>query len=756
MVRRDGVVRWALIALLALRWAAAAQGDGATISGEVYYYDGARPVRDVVVRLQGESEQTAVTDPEGRYQFTGVRPGTWRVEPELSGHFENGVSALDAGYVLQAVVAKRIFDAYQTMAGDVTGNGSLSSLDAARILEFNVAKIARFPVAEKCSSDWAFFPEATGATWLVEAIDPMVDEQGCRRGALVLEVTGADLRGADFAGVLFGDCTGNWSFAPPVPTSSPEPTRTPTETVTPTRTHTATPSVAPSPTLTTTPSGTPTRTLTPSPTGTRTRTPTVTHTFTRSPTPTRTATRTPTRTYTSTATYTYTATQTPTNTRTASATRTFTRTRTATRTSTPTLTWTPTRTPTPSRTPTATWTPTATHTPLPTATATCREGLRWGMNEPVLVHVHQGGNVWLAKTVPTTEGWGLFWLREDPGAGSLARLYYAHFNLTGRIDHGPQRILDIPKIAFRGRYYLVAWHEDHYGLLIANRDTLYYYNLSRDGVLSGQRIVGPPLFTSSVYDQESDGDLDSYPDGFLGVIEGECLGHSCAYAFQLDAQGTPTSGVFNLVDWDYTHQFYPRSAFDGAGFTILSVKDISISKGGVGTKYMPVNRSPASGLKVVPTKEYLWDEFPDIAWNGFHHAAVWTENSARDHSKPWQVHFAAFLRTASGSTLLSDRVLDVWATKPPFRWMTQIHALGGHWVAQYVRWLPDAESVAVYEYLDSWSVTMAELIAFPVNLDALGSSLHEQTGTFGLLRAYDRNGNIDVTFQELNPPVCAD
>jgi hypothetical protein len=373
-----------------------------------------------------------------------------------------------------------------------------------------------------------------------------------------------------------------------------------------------------------------------------------------------------------------------------------------------------------------------------------------------VIHTHEGGNVWLTKTVPTSGGWGIFWLREDPGASGSARIYYAHIDFAGQVTHGPMRVLDVPKIAFRGRYYLAAWHEDHYGLLIANRSTLYYYNLSLDGVLSGKKAVGPTLFTSSVYDQECDGDLDSYPEGFLGVIEGACDGHSCAFAFRLDPQGNPTSSVYNLVDYDYTHQFYPRSAFDAAGFAILSVKDISISYGGVGTKYMPKDRSPgATGKKVVPAKEYLWDEFPDIAWNGAHYAAIWTENSARDWAKPWQVHFASFARNASTSTLIADRVLDVWDTKTGYRWMTQIHALGAHWVAQYVRWLPNAEAVAVYEYIDSQAATMAQIVPFPVNLDALGSSLHDQTGSFGVARAYNQNGTIQVIFQELAAPVCA-
>jgi len=732
MGRAVGVVVCVLaIALLGVGPSAGLETS--TLAGRIHYYGTERPVPHVVVRLRGETEFTAVTGYDGNYEFPSVPPGVWTIDPELTGYFEQGLSALDATYILQAVVHKRTFDRYQDLAGDVTGNGSLSSLDAARVLQFNVAKLSRFPAAEQCASDWAFVPDDTEALPGREAIDPLLSEDGCRHGAITLTLSGGAVSGQDFSAVLFGDCTGNWEPTLPTPTNSAPPTETPTQTPTPTSTHTEDP--------TETPTQTRTQTSTASPTETPTDTPTVS--------PTQTATQTPT--------YTPSPTQTGTATRTATRSRTATRTRTPTPTRTATITRTYTRTYTPSRTPTSTPTPTATDTPLPTATQTCGAGFDWSIGAPLEIHTHEAGNVWLTRTVPTGEGWGIFWLREDPDAGQWARLYYAHVDFGGQITQGPMHVLDVPKIAFRGRYYLAAWHDDHYGILIASRESLYYYNLSIDGVLSGKKTVGPTLLTSAIWDQESDGDLDAYPEGFLGVIEGDCGDHSCSYAFRLDPQGNPTSGVYNLIDWDFTHQFYPRSAFDGAGFTILSVKDISISNGGVGTKYMIKTGSPNTyGSKVVPTKEYLWDEFPDIAWNGEHYAAIWTENSARSHDEPWQVHFASFARTRYASTLIAERVLDVWDTKSGHRWMTQIHALGQRWVGQYVRWLPDSEPVAVYEYLDSQAQTLAQIAPFPVNLDALGSSPHAQTGTFGVARAYEQNGTIRVTFQELSAPVCRD
>jgi len=73
-----------------------------------------------------------------------------------------------------------------------------------------------------------------------------------------------------------------------------------------------------------------------------------------------------------------------------------------------------------------------------------------------------------------------------------------------------------------------------------------------DGVLSNRHIVGPTLFVSSTYDQEADSDFDAYPGGFLGVIEGDCSGHSCSYAFRLSPDGVQMGSSYNMVDFDYT------------------------------------------------------------------------------------------------------------------------------------------------------------------------------------------------------------
>jgi hypothetical protein len=720
------------VAILILPPAPASGQLAGSISGRVRHYGGDRPVAGVTVDLIGPIPAAGATDGGGNYGLGGLALTSQAVQPSKQGDAARGVSGLDAAYVLEFLVQKRDFDAYQRLACDVTGDGTISSLDAVRILQYAAQRIARFPVAERCGSDWLFVPAPAGVPNQL-AVAPVIGGGQCQPGYIRFEPLGGAVINQDFVAIPFGDCTGNWEWPTPSPTPTPTaaatgtPTATPTSTATPTRTasHTATATVTP----TATASASATSTATPTRTASRTATPT----------------------------------STPTATFTASATATSTPTRTATRTQTPTLTPTPSHTAsaTPSatvtRTPTSTATRTVTSTATVTATPTCANGVQWTLSAPQPIAAHEGGALWLARTVPTASGWGLFWLREDPGTSSAARLYYAHVDFAGQLTAGPRAVIDVPRIAFRERYYLAAWHTDHYGLLVANRDTLYYYRLSLDGVLSGQRTVGPDLFTSTVYDQESDGDLDSYPDGFLGVIQGECAGHSCAYAFRLAPDGTPVGSVYNLVDYDYTHALFPRAAFDGLGFAIISVKDVDIDNGGVGTKYLR-SSNPSRRAKVIPAKDYLWDEYPDIAWNGEHFAALWTENTARSHSAPWQIHFASFQRTGTGSTLLDDAILDVQPRHPGRRWTTQLHALGGDFVAQYARWQASADPLAVYQWLDSQGNAKATLTPFASNTDALGSSPHflgALAGTFGVTRGYRDGTAYRVTFQTLSPPTCA-
>jgi len=185
--------------------------DGGTniVSGAIRYYRNERPVADVSVVMSGAVPGAVQTNAAGGYAFASVSDGAYEIAPSKAGDLGSGVSALDAAYVLQAIVQKRSFDEYEELACDVTGNGTLSSLDAARILQFVVNKLNRFAVAEACGSDWAFLPTPESVSNQT-VIEPLMSTGSCQPGAIRYDLLTDSPGNQDFHAVLFGDCTGNW------------------------------------------------------------------------------------------------------------------------------------------------------------------------------------------------------------------------------------------------------------------------------------------------------------------------------------------------------------------------------------------------------------------------------------------------------------------------------------------------------------------------------------------------------------------
>ena len=91
----------------------------------------------------------------------------------------------------------------------MTANGSVTALDAARILQRVVGIAPTLPVAQSCASDWAFLPEADTLPNQT-VLDPVPDTSNCRMGSIALNPLQGDAPNQDFRAVLFGDCTGNW------------------------------------------------------------------------------------------------------------------------------------------------------------------------------------------------------------------------------------------------------------------------------------------------------------------------------------------------------------------------------------------------------------------------------------------------------------------------------------------------------------------------------------------------------------------
>ena len=177
---------------------------GATLAGRVRYYRDDRPVAGVAVG-------SATTAVDGTFSVASGIGAAVTLSPLRLGGFNGGISALDAAYVLQAVVGTRTLDAVASAACDVTGDGTLSALDATRILELAVGMRSALPVAQICASDWLFVPAPAAASG--QQVTQPSNGGTCVRGAIAFAALPASASGQDFRAALFGDCTGNWQPA---------------------------------------------------------------------------------------------------------------------------------------------------------------------------------------------------------------------------------------------------------------------------------------------------------------------------------------------------------------------------------------------------------------------------------------------------------------------------------------------------------------------------------------------------------------
>lgn len=217
------------------------------VAGTIRYFDGDAGVPAVVVTLSGATQANANTGGDGGYAFADPGTGDWQVAPAKLGGVNGAVTAVDARWALEASVGSRTLSAYQRLAGDVTGDGTVSALDAARILQLADGLRPRLPIAEACGSDWAFVPAPDAApNQVVSAPQPGA---GCASGAISFSPLVSPAAGQDFVAVAFGDTTGSW-VAPGAPTRTATATPTATPSATRTSTRTATPTATPSPTVT--------------------------------------------------------------------------------------------------------------------------------------------------------------------------------------------------------------------------------------------------------------------------------------------------------------------------------------------------------------------------------------------------------------------------------------------------------------------------------------------------------------------------
>jgi len=152
-----------------------------TIRGSVLYGTSATGVPNVAISAVGAPITATTTASDGTYLLGGFGPGAYMVTPTKTGDI-NGITALDASLISQFLVGAATLTNTQQTAAEVSGNGTVSSFDAALIAQYVVA----LP-NNGVTGQWRFLP-------------PL------RSYAAV-----ASLTSENYVAILMGEVSGNWS-----------------------------------------------------------------------------------------------------------------------------------------------------------------------------------------------------------------------------------------------------------------------------------------------------------------------------------------------------------------------------------------------------------------------------------------------------------------------------------------------------------------------------------------------------------------
>ena len=156
---------------------------GGAISGTVNYgtAPSPQPVSGVTLTAAGTPSATSATNSAGAYNLTGLGGGPYTVTPTKTGDV-NGISAFDASLVAQHVAGLVTLTANQQIAGDASGNGTLSSFDASLI-----AQTAAGTPNSGIAGTWKFGPTNRSYPTL-----------------------SGNQTNQNFEAILVGDVSGNW------------------------------------------------------------------------------------------------------------------------------------------------------------------------------------------------------------------------------------------------------------------------------------------------------------------------------------------------------------------------------------------------------------------------------------------------------------------------------------------------------------------------------------------------------------------
>ncbi|MBK8465704.1 MAG: DNRLRE domain-containing protein [Chloracidobacterium sp.] len=142
-----------------------------------------RFVSNVAISGVGSPNVSATTDfPSGSYSLTGFGSGSYTVTPSKANGHDASVSSFDAARIAQYVSSLTTFSPAQQTVADVSGNGGVSSFDAALVASFAVGNDGG------SSGSWRFSP--------LSRTYPSIT---------------TDILGEDYSALLMGEVSGNWT-----------------------------------------------------------------------------------------------------------------------------------------------------------------------------------------------------------------------------------------------------------------------------------------------------------------------------------------------------------------------------------------------------------------------------------------------------------------------------------------------------------------------------------------------------------------
>lgn len=153
------------------------------LEGHCRYWSNSTGIVDVKMELSGNRYDTVLTDNDGHYGFCVEKGESCMVMPgkENVGR-DNAISAYDGALILKDIIKTDTLTGNECIAGDVSGNGDITSYDAALVLKYSVGIIEHFP-----AGDWVFQPDSESC--------PGID---------------SNILNEDYTAVLYGDVSGNY------------------------------------------------------------------------------------------------------------------------------------------------------------------------------------------------------------------------------------------------------------------------------------------------------------------------------------------------------------------------------------------------------------------------------------------------------------------------------------------------------------------------------------------------------------------